>query len=65
MESGHKGLNLVPIRHFSDFSVFSSAVLVIRRGDENIAQILRQCVHGSEVRRIQSQVRSGSAAADY
>lgn len=65
MESGHKGLNLVPIRHFSDFSAFSSAVLVIRRGDENIAQLLRQCVQSSEVQRIQSEVRAGIVAADY
>lgn len=64
-ESGYKGLNLVPIRHFSDLNDFTSAALIIRRGDENIAQILRQCVEPAAVRRIQSAVRYGDAPADY
>lgn len=65
MESGHRGLNVVPIRQFSDFTAFTSAVLVIRRGDENIAQLLRQCVQPDTVSQIQAAVRSGSIEADY
>ena len=65
MESGHKGLNLVPIRQFRDASAFTSAVLVIRRGDENIAQLLRQCIRTSTVQRIQAAVRAGNIPADY
>lgn len=65
MESGYKGLNLVPIPQFSDFTAFNSAVLVIRRGDENIAQLLRQCVQLPLVQRIQSDVRAGERPADY
>lgn len=65
MESGYKGLNLVPIRQFSDLSAFSSAALVIRRGDENIAQLLRQCVRQSDVLQIQTAVREGRIQADY
>lgn len=65
MESGYKGLNVVPIRQFSDFTAFSTAVLVIRRGDENIAQLLRQYVRLSAVQRIQTAVRAGTMPADY
>ena len=65
MESGYKGLNIVPIRQFQDLSAFSSAVLVIRREDETIAQLLRQCVQPGAVQRIQSAVRAGTLPADY
>lgn len=65
MESGHKGLNVVPLPRFSDFTAFNSAVLVIRRGDETIAQLLRQYVHLPTVQMIQSAVRSGQIEADY
>lgn len=65
MESGYRGLNVVPIRQFTDLNTFSSAVLVIRRGDENIAQLLRQCIHVATVQRIQSSVRAGNIQADY
>lgn len=65
MESGYKGLNVVPIRQFTDLNAFSSAVLVIRRGDENIAQLLRQCIRTATVQRIQAAVRAGNIPADY
>lgn len=65
MESGHKGLNVVPLPRFSDFTAFNSAVLVIRRGDETTAQLLRQYVHLPTVQKIQSAVRSGQIEADY
>jgi len=65
LESGYEGLNVVPIRHFTDLSAFTSAVLVIRRGDESIAQLLRQYVQEETIRRIQEAVRSGAIEADY
>lgn len=65
LESGYEGLNVVPIRHFTDLSAFTSAVLVIRRGDEGMAQLLRQYVRESTVRRVQDAVRSGAIEADY
>lgn len=65
LESGYEGLNVVPIRQFTDLSAFTSAVLVIRRGDEGMAQLLRQYVRESTVRRIQDAVRSGAIEADY
>lgn len=65
LESGYEGLNVVPIHQFTDLSAFTSAVLVIRRGDEAMAQLLRQYVRETEVRQIQSAVRSGTLEADY
>lgn len=65
LESGYEGLNVVPIRQFTDFTAFSSAVLVIRQGDESIAQLLRQYVQQSTVLDIQAAVRSGAVEADY
>lgn len=65
MESGYKGLHVVPIRQSADISAFSSAVLVIRRGDESIAQLLRQSVRLSTVQRTISAVRAGTIPADY
>lgn len=65
MESGYKGLHVVPIRQFSDLTAFSSAVLVIRRDDETVAQLLRRCVQPGAVQRIQSAVRAGAIPADY
>lgn len=65
LESGYEGLNVVPIRQFTDLSAFTSAVLVIRRGDESIAQLLRQCIQEEPIRRIQEAVRSGAIEADY
>ena len=65
LESGYEGLNMVPIRESSDSAAFTSAVLVIRRGDENIAQVLRQYVQTSIVLNVQAAVRSGAIPADY
>lgn len=65
LETGYEGLNLVPIRDTSDSAAFTSAVLVIRRGDEHIAQILRQYVQPADVMGIQSAVRAGTISADY
>lgn len=65
LESGHEGLNVVPIRQFTDLTAFTSAVLVIRRGDESTAQLLRQYVQEEFIRRIQDAVRCGTLEADY
>ena len=65
LESGYEGLNVVPIRQFTDLSAFTSAVLVIRKGDEGMAQLLRQYVRVPTVRQIQDAVRSGTVEADY
>jgi hypothetical protein len=65
LESGYEGLNMVPIRETSDSVAFTSAVLVIRRGDENIAQVLRQYVQTNIVLNVQAAVRAGTIPADY
>lgn len=65
LESGYQDLNVVPIRQFTDSVAFSSAVLVIKRGDENIAELLRQHVTQTAVREIQTAVRENRIPADY
>ena len=65
LESGYEGLNLVPIHQTSGASAFTSAALVIRRGDENMAQVLRQYVQPAAVLEIQDAVRSGTSPADF
>lgn len=65
MESGYQDLNVVPIPHFTDGVAFSSAVLVINRGDENMRQLLRQHVDQAAVRDIQTAVRENRIPADY
>lgn len=65
LESGYEGLNIVPIPQFSDGTAFSSAVLVVKRGDEYMASLLRQCVQPDMVRGIQLAVRENRLEADY
>lgn len=65
LESGYEGLNLAPMDHYVDISRFSSAVLVIRKGEEAVGQILRQSLDPKTVCRIQDGVRQGTISADY
>ena len=65
MESGYQDLNVVPIRQFMNVVEFSSAVLVINRGDENMARLLQQSVVQQTVCGIQNAVKEGRIAADY
>lgn len=65
VESGYEDLNVVPIPQFTDSVAFSSAVLVIKRGDENMAQLLRQHLDPETVRDIQTAVKESRIPADY
>jgi len=65
VESGYEDVHVVPIRQFTGSAGFSSAVLVINRGDENMAHLLRQTVNPNFVRSIQSAVKEGTIPADY
>lgn len=65
MESGYQDLNVVPIRQFMNVTDFSSAVLVVNRGDEDMAQLLQQHVLQQTVCGIQDAVKEGRIAADY
>ena len=65
LESGYDGLNVVPVDRFADVSRFSSAVLVIRKGEDAVGQILRQSIDPNAVCRIQDGVRQGTIPADY
>ena len=65
IESGYDDLNVVPIQQFADVSKFSTAVIVITRGDGDMAQLLRQYVQPERVCSIQLAVREGRLPADY
>lgn len=65
VESGYDELNVVPIRQFTDSVALSTAVLVINRGDEYMAQLLERHIHEDTVRQVQADVREDRRAADY
>ena len=65
LESGNEDMNIVPLTRFADGPSFTSAVFVINRGDENMAQLLQQNVDPAAVRRIQLAVKEHRMTADY
>lgn len=65
LESGYQGLNLVPIDTSENLSRFSSAVLVVNRQDEDIAQLLLQYAQPEAICAIQQDVREGRRTSDY
>lgn len=65
METGYRDLNVVPIPESLDMEKFSSAVIVVRHGDDALAQLLRQYVEPKSVQDIQRAVREGRISADY
>ncbi len=65
VESGYQGLNVVPLDGIVDVSRFSSAVVVVRKGEPALGQVLRQCLDVQKIRRIQEDVRQGTIGADY
>lgn len=65
LESGYKGLHVLDLDKTAYTDDFSSAVLVIRQGEEALRHILCRYVEPSRVREIQEGVRTGQYAADY
>lgn len=65
LESEQKDLQVVPLAHFTDQTAFSSAVLVIKRGDDHMRQLLCQHVVHSRLRDVQTAVRERRMMADY
>ena len=65
LESGYTDLNMVPIPITAETGKYSSAAFVVSRGNEEIAQLLRQSVRPEKVRQIQQAVRDGELNADY
>ena len=65
LESGYTDLNMVPIPITAETGKYSSAAFVVSRGNEEIAQLLRQSVRSEKVRQIQQAVRDGELNADY
>lgn len=65
LESGYTGLNMVPIPITPETEKYSSAVFVVSRDNQEIAQLLRQAIRPDTVRQIQNAVREGRMDADY
>lgn len=65
MESGYEDLNVVTLPQSPDTDKFSTAVIVVKQGDEVLSQLLRQYVDPKAVRDIQQAVRDGRITADY
>ena len=65
LESGYTQLNVVPIPITEETGKYSSAAFVVARGNEEIAQLLRQAIRPETVRQIQQAVREGTINADF
>ena len=65
LESGYTDLNVVPIPITPETAKYSSAAFVVRRGNEEIAQLLCQIIRPEKVQKIQQDVREGRIAADF
>lgn len=65
VESGYTDLNVVPLPITPETAKYSSAVFVVARKNDEMAQLLRQQIHPDIVRNIQQAVRDGRLSADY
>jgi len=65
LESGYEGLRIVPLEGKVRTDDFSSAVIVVRKEDEALRQLLCRYVSPEKIRRIQDRVRSGDLPANY
>lgn len=65
LESGYTDLNVVPIPITPETAKYSSAAFVVRRGNEEIAQLLCQIIRPEQVKKIQQDVREGRITADF
>lgn len=65
LESGYEGLHIVELDQSGDADAYSSAVLVVKKGEDASLQLLRRNVTPDKVREIQNAVRTGTLAADY
>ena len=65
IESGYQGLHIIPLDDLVDVSKFSTAALVIRRGEESLKQLLQRYVKTSEIRKIQEDIKKGRIQVDY
>lgn len=65
VESGHTGLNMIPVPVTPETGKYSSAAFVVLRENQEIARLLRQSIRPEIVRQIQKEVREGYMDADY
>ena len=65
VESGYQGLHIVELSKDISADAFSSAALVVKRGEDASLLLLQRNVLPDKVREIQNAVRAGTLAADY
>ncbi len=65
MDSGYENLHMVDLDRTTYTDAFSTAVLVVRQGEESLCQLLRRYIDLPRVRKIQNDVRAGKLKADY
>lgn len=64
LDSGYEGLHIEELETDAEED-FSSAVLVVKGGEDSLCQLLRRYVELDRVRRIQNEVRTGKLSAEY
>lgn len=65
IESGYEALHVVALDKNIYSEDFSAAVLVIRKEEEALHQLLRRYVVPNRIKQIQNSVRAGTHVADY
>ena len=65
VESGYQGLHIVELSKDISADAFSSAALVVKKGEDASLLLLQRNVLPDKVREIQNAVRAGTLAADY
>jgi len=65
LDSGYENLHVTDLDRTTYTDAFSSAVLVVKRGEKPLCQLLRRYIELPRVRKIQNDVRAGKRAADY
>ncbi len=65
LENPHKEMHFIDIEEGLETSKFTSAVLVVRKDEEAVEQILTKYITVPKIRKIQSLVKSGKLTPNY
>ncbi len=65
LESGHQDLNIIPLDNFVDVSAYSTATVLVRKGDSATKQILEHYLDKDIITGVQNDVKQGKIPADY
>lgn len=65
LESNHQDLNIIPLDNIGDVSAYSTATVLVRKGDTATKQILEHYLDADTITGIQNDVKQGKIPADY